>query len=76
MASAARILNPVWSIPKLRLIFEAFNVTNRANFSALNTAAYTFNGTTRILTPTTNFKTKTGTTSDARILQLAAKITF
>lgn len=61
---------------KLRLIFEAFNVTNRANFSALNTAAYTFNATTRVLTPTTNFLTKTGTTSDPRILQLAGKITF
>jgi hypothetical protein len=61
---------------KLRLIAEAFNVTNRANFSAINTAAYTFNATTRVLTPTTNFKTKTGTTSDPRILQLAAKITF
>jgi hypothetical protein len=61
---------------KLRLIFEAFNVTNRANFSALNTAAYTFNATTRVLTPTTNFGTKTLTTSDPRILQLAAKITF
>lgn len=61
---------------KLRIIAEAFNVTNRANFSALNTAAYTFNATTRVLTPTTNFGTVTGTTSDPRILQLAGKITF
>ncbi len=61
---------------KLRLIFEAFNVTNRANFTALNTAAFTFNATTRVLTPTTNFGTVTGTTADPRIVQLAAKITF
>lgn len=61
---------------KLRIIFEAFNATNRANFNALNRAAYTFNATTRVLTPTTNFGTVTGTTSDPRILQLAGKITF
>ncbi|MEO5926134.1 MAG: TonB-dependent receptor [Bryobacteraceae bacterium] len=61
---------------KLRLIAEAFNFTNRANFSAINTAAYTFAPATLRLTPTTNFGTKTGTTSDPRILQLAAKITF
>ncbi|MEI9811344.1 MAG: hypothetical protein WDO18_01135 [Acidobacteriota bacterium] len=61
---------------KLRLMFEAFNVTNRANFSAINTAAYTYTAASALLTPVTNFKAKTGSTSDPRILQLAAKITF
>ncbi len=61
---------------KLRLMFEAFNVTNRANFSALRLAPFNYNATTRVLTPTTDFLDKTGTTADPRILQLAAKITF
>lgn len=48
---------------KLRLIFEAFNLTNRANFSTiLTTPGPTY------LTPTATF--------DPRILQLAAKFTF
>ena len=60
---------------QLRLIGEAFNVTNRANFNNFNRGQYTFNATTRVFTPTTNFLVRTG--SDApRILQLAAKITF
>jgi hypothetical protein len=45
-------------------------------FSAINTGAFTYTAATALLTPTTNFKSKTGTTSDPRILQLAAKITF
>ena len=59
----------------LRLMFEAFNVTNRANFNAITTAQYNFNATTRVFTPNTTFLTPT-TTYDPRILQLAAKITF
>jgi hypothetical protein len=59
----------------LRLIGEAFNVTNRANFSNFNRGQYTFNATTRVFTPTTNFLVRTGS-FDPRILQLAAKITF
>jgi outer membrane receptor protein involved in Fe transport len=60
---------------QLRLIGEAFNITNRANFNNFNRGQYTFNATTRVFTPTTNFLVRTG--SDApRILQLAAKITF
>jgi hypothetical protein len=61
---------------KLRLIFEAFNVTNRANFTAIRTAPFAFNAATRVLTPDASFRQKTGTTSDPRILQLAGKITF
>ncbi|MDQ2945524.1 MAG: hypothetical protein M3Y27_06205, partial [Acidobacteriota bacterium] len=48
---------------RLRLIFEAFNLTNRANYSAILTVP----GPT-YLTPTA--------TLDPRILQLAAKFTF
>jgi outer membrane receptor protein involved in Fe transport len=59
----------------LRLIFEAFNLTNRANYSALNTTQYTFNATTRAFTTNPAFLSRT-TTFDPRILQLAAKITF
>ena len=48
---------------RLRLIFEAFNLTNRANYSTiLTTPGPTY------LTPTATF--------DPRILQLAAKFTF
>jgi hypothetical protein len=60
---------------KLRLIFEAFNVTNRANFNAFLTTPYNFNSTTRVFTPVTTFGQVTDT-SDPRIIQLAAKITF
>jgi hypothetical protein len=59
----------------LRLMFEAFNVTNRANFNSITTAQYNFNATTRVFTPNTTFLAPT-TTYDPRILQLAAKITF
>ena len=59
----------------LRLIFEAFNVTNRANFNSITTAQYNFNPAARVFTPNATFLTPT-TTFDPRILQLAAKITF
>jgi outer membrane receptor protein involved in Fe transport len=59
----------------LRLMFEAFNVTNRANFNSINTAQYNFNATTRVFTPNSTFLAPT-TTYDPRILQLAAKVTF
>jgi hypothetical protein len=60
---------------QLRLIGEAFNVTNRSNFNNFNRGQYTFNATTRVFTPTTNFLVRTG--SDApRIIQLALRISF
>jgi hypothetical protein len=59
----------------LRLMFEAFNVTNRANYNSITTAQYNFNATTRVFTPNATFLTPT-TTYDPRILQLAAKIRF
>jgi outer membrane receptor protein involved in Fe transport len=59
----------------LRLMFEAFNVTNRANYNAITTSQYNFNATTRVFTPNAAFLSRTST-FDPRILQLAAKITF
>ena len=60
---------------KLRLIFEGFNITNRANYSSIVTGQYNFAAATRVFTPTTNFLARSDT-FDTRILQLAAKITF
>ena len=39
----------------MRLIFEAFNLTNRPNFTSLLTSQYTFNSTTRVFTPVATF---------------------
>ena len=58
---------------RLRLLGEAFNLTNRANFNAIQTNQYAFSGGRFI--PTTNFQIPTST-FDPRILQLAAKIIF
>jgi hypothetical protein len=60
---------------KLRLMFEGFNLTNRANFNTILTTQYNFTAATRVFTPTTNYLTPS-TTYDPRILQLAAKLTF
>ncbi len=60
---------------RLRLMFEAFNLTNRANYSTILTSQYNYNATTRVFTPAAGFLTPTAT-SDPRILQLAAKFTF
>jgi len=58
---------------RLRLIGEAFNITNRANFNGIQTTRYTFSG--GFFRPTTNFL-MTQTVYDPRIIQLAAKIVF
>jgi hypothetical protein len=62
----------------LKLIFEAFNLTNRANFTSLLTSQYTFASATRVFTPVSTFLTapSSNATADPRIMQLAAKITF
>jgi hypothetical protein len=57
----------------LKLIFEAFNVTNRANYNAITTSQYNFSAGK--FTPNPAFLAPTST-FDPRILQLAAKITF
>ncbi len=59
----------------LKLIGEAFNLTNRANFSGFNQGQYNYTAATRVFVPTTNYLIRTST-FDPRILQLAAKITF
>ncbi|HLH00785.1 MAG TPA: carboxypeptidase regulatory-like domain-containing protein [Bryobacteraceae bacterium] len=60
---------------KLRMMFEAFNLTNRANFNSLLTTQYNFTAATNTFSPVAGLGTPT-TTFDPRILQLAAKITF
>ena len=62
---------------RLRLIFEAFNLTNRSNFSALQLNQYAFRA--GVFTPTTNFlfpQTNEVPGVGSRVLQLAAKFTF
>ncbi len=58
---------------RLELIGEAFNVFNRTNINAQRSGFYTF--TNNLLVPQTNFGTDLGA-ADARIVQLAAKLTF
>jgi outer membrane receptor protein involved in Fe transport len=59
----------------LRLMFEAFNLTNRANFSNITSSQYNFSPATRVFTPNPSYLVPTAT-FDPRILQLAGKITF
>jgi hypothetical protein len=56
-------------------MFEAFNLTNRANFASINTTQYTYSAATRAFSTNAAFLSRL-TTFDPRILQLAAKITF
>ena len=60
---------------KMRLLGEAFNLTNRANFNTLQNSQYSFAGATNTFTPRTDFLARLNT-FDARILQLAVKIIF
>ena len=65
---------------KLRMMFEAFNLTNRANFSSFTTSSllttlYNFTSATNTFTPAAGYLSRVAT-ADPRILQLAAKITF
>lgn len=60
---------------KLQLIGEAFNVLNRHNVSNVNRAKYSYNATTKVLTPVATFGVPSAT-SGQRIIQLAAKLTF
>ncbi len=60
---------------RLRLLGEAFNLTNRANFNGLQNTQYSFSSATNVFTPRTDFLRPTST-FDPRILQLAVKLIF
>lgn len=70
-----KILPLVGDRVTMRLIGEAFNIANKANFTSPNQTPYNYNATTNIFTPATNFGLPTNT-SDPRIIQVAARITF
>jgi hypothetical protein len=65
----------IYERASLRLMFEAFNLTNRANFANINTTQYTYTVATRAFATNAAFLSRL-TTFDPRILQLAAKFTF
>ena len=58
---------------ELTLIWEAFNLLNRANYNVVNNTLYTVSGTT--LTRNAQFGQRTGQ-ADPRIMQLAVKVSF
>ena len=60
---------------RLRLIGEAFNATNRANFNGIQNSRYAFNSITNTFTTRTDYL-RTLSTFDPRILQLAVKVIF
>jgi Carboxypeptidase regulatory-like domain/TonB dependent receptor len=60
---------------RLRLIGEAFNSTNRANFNGLQNTQFAFNAATKVFTPRADFL-RPLSTFDPRILQLAVKVIF
>lgn len=67
----------IYERASLRLMLEAFNVTNRANFGTINTTEYIYTAATRAFTSNPAFLSRTATSPfDPRILQLAAKFTF
>jgi outer membrane receptor protein involved in Fe transport len=60
---------------RLQLIAEAFNVTNRKNVNGVNRTRYSYNSTTKVLTPLSTFQFPTSSVGP-RIVQLAAKLSF
>jgi len=73
---------PIRESVRLRMMFEAFNLFNRANFGNINpsvtsiiTTQYNYNAATRVFTPNPTFGAPNDT-FDPRIVQLSAKITF
>ena len=65
----------LFATARLQLIAEAFNVLNRSNVSGVNRAKYSYNATTKVLTPLATYGTPT-VSAGPRIIQLAAKLTF
>lgn len=59
----------------LRLMGEAFNALNRANFNAIQQTPFNYAAATRTFTANRSYLRPTST-FDPRILQLAARITF
>ena len=62
---------------KLRLIFEGFDFTNRANFATVQNNQYAFR--TGVFTPNANYLQKLTMQPQgvgSRVFQLAAKFTF
>ena len=66
---------PLGDRVELELIGEAFNLFDRDNIVSQRTGFYTFNTTTWILTPQSNFGADVAA-SDNRIVQLAVKLNF
>jgi outer membrane receptor protein involved in Fe transport len=64
---------PLGSKLRLELIGEAFNLLNSTNITSQRNGRYTFTG--GVLVPQTNFGQDLGA-ADARIVQLAVKLTF
>jgi hypothetical protein len=64
---------PLTGRVKLELIAEAFNLLNSTNITSQRNGFYTF--TSGVLVPQSNFGQDLGA-ADARIVQLAAKLTF
>jgi outer membrane receptor protein involved in Fe transport len=60
---------------KVQLIWEAFNLFNGDNISSVASDLYSVNGTTNVMTPTTNFGQPLSS-SGPRIMQVAAKFSF
>ncbi len=60
---------------RMRLIGEAFNLTNQVNISGANRSPYSYNAASRIFTPVSNFN-QPSSVFDPRILQLAVRLDF
>jgi len=58
---------------QLHVIWEAFNLTNRPNYTAVDNTLYTVNGSTLVRNPL--FARRTGQ-ADGRVMQFAARLTF
>jgi len=66
---------PFSGTTKLTLIWEAFNLLNRANFNSVQQTLYNADLTTRVLRRNGQFAQELGQT-DPRIMQLAVKFSF
>jgi len=58
---------------QLSLIWEAFNLTNRPNYTAVDNSLYSLGGASLVRNPLFGRKTGQG---DGRVMQLAAKLLF